>query len=77
MSAERSSREVVYRAVLAPDKFPDGASWTVDDFRKFVNDCDAQGITGNTSVVREPTNDNFYGSAVFVAERKVSLLCMR
>lgn len=68
----RNSREIVYRAILAPGRPFD--TWTVGDFRRFVRDCDAQGISGDTPVKRERNEYSFLGDGgYFTAERKAGL----
>lgn len=69
--AVRNTREIVYRAVLAPDR-PLG-DWTVDDFRRFVRDCDAQGIDGAAKVEREGGFAFGGDGGCFMAERKVDV----
>lgn len=68
-------KTVTYRAGLPVNP----ATWTLDRIRQFVADADAQGISGDTPVVRFPEHDSFafqtdqkyYGLGV---ERVVTLL---
>jgi hypothetical protein len=65
------SKEIIYRATLAPGKA--NGDWTVGDLRKFVLECSQQSIPDETPLTRD-VNGDFYGNpGHFRAERTVEL----